>query len=199
MPYTAEKLGLLLLLRKQVDSKKKVRATYREGGASAMNNLKRAFTKLYAVYSKSLKSYLETKHTKANKSVRLPSLDCQLTGTLLQYKFPWNLKKKDVSGSPCCQHTSTMAVESNADLNAKNRELRTSASANGGDSKCTATSALDGSKEWTQQSIARGDRTFCLDSAHHDGDPKTQRPGASACQRSLFAQAAPGCVDFVCN
>jgi hypothetical protein len=93
MPYTAEKLGLLLVLRKQVNSEKKVRASSREGGASATNDLKRSFTKLYAVYGKSLQSYLETKRAEANKSVRLPSLDRQLTGTLLQYKFPWNQRK----------------------------------------------------------------------------------------------------------
>ena len=106
--------------------------------------MKRAFAKLYAAYGKSLQSYLETKRAEANKSVRLPSLDRQLTGTLLQYKFPWNQRKKDANGCPCCQHTSTMAVESNADVNAKNRELRTKASANGGDGKFTAASALHG-------------------------------------------------------
>ena len=40
MPYTAEKLGLLLVLREQVNSEKKVRASSREGGASATNDLK---------------------------------------------------------------------------------------------------------------------------------------------------------------
>ena len=40
MLYMAEKLGLLLVLCEQVDSKKKVRASSREGGASATNNLK---------------------------------------------------------------------------------------------------------------------------------------------------------------
>jgi hypothetical protein len=144
MPYMAEKLGLLLVLREQVDSEKKVRASFRKGGASATNNLKRAFTKLYAAYSKSLQSYLKTERPEANKSVRLPSLDCQLTGTLLLYNFQWNPRKKDVSGCPCCQHTSTMTVESNADVNAKNRELRTKAPANGGDGKFMATSALHG-------------------------------------------------------
>ena len=83
-----------------------------------MNNLKQAFTKLYAAYSNSLQSYLETKGAEANKSICLPSLNRQLTGTLLQYKFPWNQRKKDVNGCPCCQHTSTMSVESNVDVNA---------------------------------------------------------------------------------
>ena len=69
MPYTAEKLGLLLVLCEQVNSEKKVRASSREGGASATNDLKRAFTKLYAAYVKSLQSYLETKCAEANKSV----------------------------------------------------------------------------------------------------------------------------------
>ena len=144
MVYTAEKLALLLVLREQVDSKKKVRASSRAGGASATNDLKRAFAKLYAAYDKSLQSYLEAKRTEANKSVRLLSLYRQLTGTLLQYKFPWNQMKKDADGCPCCQHTATMAVESNADVSAKNRELRTKASANGGDGKFTAASALHG-------------------------------------------------------
>ena len=40
IPYTAEKLGLLLVLREQVNSEKKVRASSREGGASATNDLK---------------------------------------------------------------------------------------------------------------------------------------------------------------
>jgi hypothetical protein len=68
--------------------------------------------------------------------------DRQLVGILLQYKFPWNPRKKDEDGCPCCQHTATMAVESNADVNAKNCELRTNASANGGDGKVTAVWAL---------------------------------------------------------
>ena len=40
IPYTTEKLGLLLVLREQVNSEKKVRASSREGGASATNDLK---------------------------------------------------------------------------------------------------------------------------------------------------------------
>ena len=114
MTYTAEKLALLLVLREQVDSEKKVRASSRVGGASATNGLKRAFTKLYNAYDKSLQSYLETKRAEANKYVRLPSLNRQLTGILLQYKFPWNPRKKDEDGCPCCQHTAMMAVKSNA-------------------------------------------------------------------------------------
>jgi hypothetical protein len=84
------------------------------------------------------------KSAEANKSVCLPSLNHQLTVTLLQYKFPWNQRKKDADGCPCCQHTATMAVESHAGVNAKNRELRTKASANGGVGKFTAASALHG-------------------------------------------------------
>ena len=106
--------------------------------------MKRAFTKLYAAYGKSLQSYLETKRAEANKSVRLPLLNRQLTGTLLQYKLPWNQRKKDANGFPYCQHTSTMAVESNADVNAKNHELRTKASENVGNGKFTAALALHG-------------------------------------------------------
>jgi hypothetical protein len=54
MPYTAEKLALLLVLCEQVDSKKKIRASSRAGRAPSMNDLKQAFAKLYAAYNKSL-------------------------------------------------------------------------------------------------------------------------------------------------
>jgi hypothetical protein len=140
----AEMLALLLVLREQVNSKKKVRASSRVGGAPSMNDLKQAFAKLYTAYDKSLQLYLETKSAEANKSVRLLSLNRQLTGTLLQYKFPWNQRKKDADGCPCCQHTTTMAVELHANVNAKNRELCTKASANGGNGKFTAALALHG-------------------------------------------------------
>ena len=182
MPYTAEKLGLLLVLREQVNSEKKVRAcSPRKGRASATNDLKRAFAKLYAAYGKSLQSYLETKRAEANRSVRLPSLDRQLTGTLLQYKFPWNQRKKDANGCPCCQHTSTMAVESNADVNAKNRELRTKASANGGDGKFTAASASHGC--YCYSNNCRGHRagfgcSECMRKYSDDGETPIDRgPG----------------------
>jgi hypothetical protein len=87
MPYTAEKLALLLVLRDQVDSKKKVQASSRVGEASLMNDLKRAFRELFAAYSTSLELYLVMKRSEAGKSIRLPSLDRQLIGTLVQYKF----------------------------------------------------------------------------------------------------------------
>jgi hypothetical protein len=144
MPYMAEKLALLLVLCEQVDSEKKVRASSHAGRAPSTNDLKRAFAKLYTAYDKSLHSYLETKSTKANKPIHLLSLNHQRMGTVLQYKFPWNQRKKDADGCPCCQHTATMAVESHANVNAKNRELRTKASANGGNGKFTAASALHG-------------------------------------------------------
>ncbi len=142
VPYTAEKLALLLIIHDQLDSKKKVRASSRVGEASPMNDLKRAFRELFAAYSTSLKSYLASKRSKAGTSIRLPSLDRQLTGTLVQYKFPWNHRMKDADSCPCCQHTLMMSVESQAGVNAKNRELQTKASADGGDGKFKAISAL---------------------------------------------------------
>ena len=87
-----------------------------------------------------------TKCTEAGKSIRLPSLDRQLTGTLVQYKFPWNQWMQDADSCPCCQHSLRMAVESQsqAGVNAKNSELQTKASAGGGDSKFKALLALHG-------------------------------------------------------
>jgi len=46
-----------------------------------------------------------------------------------------------MNGCPCCLHISTMAVESQTDVKAKNRELRAKASAGGGDGKFSAASA----------------------------------------------------------
>jgi len=142
--YTAEKLALLLVLREQVDMEKKVRASSRTCGASPTNDIKRAYRDLFAVYSTCLDSYNEKKRTEGCKSVRLPSLDRQLNGPLLQYKFPWNQANKDSDACPCCLHSMTMPVESRVEVNAKNRELRTKASENGGDGKFKAISALHG-------------------------------------------------------
>jgi hypothetical protein len=83
--YTARKLALLLVLRDQVNSKKKVRASPRAGAMPHMNNLKRAFCNLFDAYDKSLVSYIKTKQAKANKSVHLPLLNRQPAGPLLQY------------------------------------------------------------------------------------------------------------------
>jgi hypothetical protein len=109
-----------------------------------MTDLKRAMRDLSDSYNKSLTSYTETKRAEANKSVRLPSLDRQLTGPLRQYNYTWSERKRDMNGCPCCLHMSTMAVESQMDVNAKNRELRAKASAGGGDGKFSAASALHG-------------------------------------------------------
>ena len=95
--FTADKLARLLVLREQVDAEKKVRAiapsSRQNRGAAAtptppMNDLKRALKALFTAYDKCLTSYIEAKRAEANKSVRLPSLDRQLTGPLLQYDFP---------------------------------------------------------------------------------------------------------------
>jgi len=78
VPYTSEKLALLLVLCDQVNSAKKVRASPHAGVMLQMTNLKRAMRDLSDSCNKSLTSYTETKRAKANKSVRLTSLDCQL-------------------------------------------------------------------------------------------------------------------------
>ena len=49
-----------------------------------------------------------------------------------------------MDGCPCCLHTTAMAVKSQADVNAKNRELRAKASTGGGDDKFIAASAHHG-------------------------------------------------------
>jgi hypothetical protein len=144
VPYTAEKLALLLVLRNQVDSAKKVRASPRAGATPQMTDLKRAMRNLSGSYDNSLTSYTEMKQAEANKSVRLPSLDRQLTGPLQQYDYTWSKRKRDEDGCPCCLHMSTMAIESQSDVNAKNRELRAKTSAGGGDGKFVAASALHG-------------------------------------------------------
>jgi hypothetical protein len=62
VPYTTEKLALLLVLHDQVDSKQKVRASPRAGTAMPqMSNLKRAFCDLFKAYNTSLISYVEMK------------------------------------------------------------------------------------------------------------------------------------------
>ena len=62
-PYMAEKFVLLLVLRDQIDSEKKVQVSSRAatGRAAPMNTLKRAFKDLSTTYINSLQSYLETK------------------------------------------------------------------------------------------------------------------------------------------
>jgi hypothetical protein len=77
-------------------------------------------------------------------SPSLPTLDRQLTGPLIQYKFPWNKLNRDPSACPCCGHSFTMPIELQADVNAKNRKQCTKASANGGDGKLNAVSATHG-------------------------------------------------------
>jgi hypothetical protein len=143
VPYTTEKLVLLLVLRNQVDSKKKVRVSPRAGAATPqMNNLKRAFLDLFDAYNKSLVSYVKMKGAEANKSVCLRLLDRQLTGHLLQYDHAWNQRKKEADGCSCCLHMSMMAVKSQADVNAKNRKLCPKALAGGGDGKFITILAL---------------------------------------------------------
>jgi len=144
VPYTSEKLALLLVLCDQVNSAKKAWASPRAGVMPQMTDLKRAMCDLSNLYNKSLTSYTETKRTEANKSVHLPSLDRQLTGPLQQYNYTWSKRKRDMNGCPCCLHMPTMAVESQTDFNAKNRELRAKASAGGGDGKFSVALALHG-------------------------------------------------------
>jgi hypothetical protein len=144
MLYTAKKLALLLVLHNQDNGKEKVRASPRAGTMPQMNNLKLAFCNLFDGYDKSLVSYIKTKQAEADKSVCLPLLDHQLKGPLLQYNHTWNQRKKDVDGCRCCLHVSTMAIKFQADVNAKNCELRAKASAGGGDGKFVAASALYG-------------------------------------------------------
>jgi hypothetical protein len=109
-----------------------------------MNALKQAFKDLNDIYEKSLVSYCKTKCAEASKSIRLPMLDRQLTGPLLQYKFPWNKLNRDPSACPCCGHSFTMLVELQADMNAKNCKQCTKASANGGDRKFNTVSVNHG-------------------------------------------------------
>ncbi len=141
------------VLHEQVDAKKKVRAatvssSRRNQGEGTptppMNDLKRSLKNLLTAYDKCLVPYIEARRAEANKSVRLPSLDRQLTRPLRQYDFPFNNRKKDLDGCPLCLHLSTIVVESQSDVNTKNRELRNKASADGGDGKFTAVLALHG-------------------------------------------------------
>ena len=109
-----------------------------------MTNLKQAMRDLSDSYDNSLTSYTEAKRAEANKSVRLPSFDSQLTGPLQQYNYTWSKRKRDMDGFPYCLHILTIAVESQADVNAKNCKLRAKASAGGGDGKFIAASAHQG-------------------------------------------------------
>jgi hypothetical protein len=109
-----------------------------------MNALRRAFKDLNATYEKSLALYCETKHAEASKSICHPMLNSQLTGPLLQYKFPWNKLNRDPSACPCCGHSFTMPIELLANVNAKNCKQHTKASANGGGGKFITESANHG-------------------------------------------------------
>ena len=144
MPYTSKKLALLLFLCNQANSVKKVRASPRAGVTPQMTDLKQAMRDLSDSYDSSLTSYTKAKLAKANKSVQLPSLDCQLTGPLQQYNYTWSERKRDMDGCPCCLQMTTMAVESQADVNAKNCELCAKALTGGGDGKFIAASAHHG-------------------------------------------------------
>jgi hypothetical protein len=197
--FTADKLARLLVLREQVDAEKKVRAiapsSRQNRGAAAtptppMNDLKRAMKALFTAYDKSLTSYIEAKRAEANKSVRLPSLDRQLTGPLLQYDFQFNNRKKDNDGCPLCLHLSTMAVESQADVNAKNRELRRKASADGGDGKFMAVSAKHGC--YCSLNNCRGHEKGygcyeCLRKAADGEKPVDRGPGTCGFECSVYA------------
>lgn len=63
-----------------------------------MNDLlKRALHDLFSAYDKCLMLYIEAKQAEANKSVRLPSLNRQLTDSLHHHDFPFNNRKKDLN------------------------------------------------------------------------------------------------------
>ena len=110
--FTADKFARLLVLREQVDAKKKIRPQHpcQDTPTPPMNDLKRSLKNLFTAYDKCLVPYIEARRAKANKSVRLPSLDRQLTGPLRQYDFPFNNRKKDLDGCPLCLHLSTIAI-----------------------------------------------------------------------------------------
>jgi hypothetical protein len=181
VPYTAKKLAPLLVLCNQVDSKKKVGASPCIGAATPqMNNLKRAFRDLFDAYNTSLASYVKMKQADANKSVRLSSLNRQLTGPLLQYNHAWSQRKKDADGCPCCLHVSMMAVKLQADVNSKNCKLRTKASAGGGDGKFVAISALHSCYCLLNNCRGHQGGYGCFDCIRKAVDGKTpveQRPG----------------------
>jgi hypothetical protein len=147
-PYLGKELTLLLILWDQLDRKKKIQASscMSTSGVAPMNALKWAFKDLNTTYKKSLESYHEMKCTEESKSIHLPTLDHQLMGPcpLLQYKFPWNKANKDLSACPCCGHSLTMLIKSQAGVNEENCEQCTKASANGGGGKLNAVSAIHG-------------------------------------------------------
>ena len=88
-----------------------------------------------------------------------------------------------MNGCPCRPHISTMAVESQTDVKAKNRELRAKASAGGGDhGKFSAASAPHGC--YCSPNNCRGHRGGygccfeCVRKADEDGEvPVDRGPG----------------------
>ena len=137
--FVAENLALLLVLRRQVEKEKvarlEVSTRSASGGRPKSNDLKRAFRKLWTIYEKSLKLYVQAEKDEENKVHRTPSLNVQLTGTRDQDKVPWGKWTKYESNCPMCVHASTMPMQSREDINAANARLREDAEANDGDGK----------------------------------------------------------------
>jgi hypothetical protein len=80
---------------------------------------------------------------------------------------------KDADSCPCCQHSLTMAVESQAGVNAKNRELQTKASADGGDGKFKAVSALHGCYCYSNNCCGHRGGYGCTECMRKAADGKT--------------------------
>ena len=113
----ADKLAMLLVLRKQADDAKKSRASIR--ATTPMNELKRAFAELKRVFSPCYVIYLEEVQRQANVKHRTPLLNYQNSGKRLQDLFPFAFAKKDCAAcpSPRCGHKSTMECGSHSVAN----------------------------------------------------------------------------------
>ena len=101
-----------------------------------MNDLKRAFAKLYAVFKPCYKLFLEDERKQRNIKHRTPSLNMQSIGPREQDNVNFDPAMKDLFPCAYCGHLSTITVgRCNAVINADNENARAEASAEGGDGK----------------------------------------------------------------
>ena len=139
--FVANKLALLLVLRRQVQKKNEenktnqavTRAQKSVHRTLKATDLKRAFIKLWGAYEKSLKNYVEAEKKISNILHSTPSLSYQINGKCAQDLVPWMSWTKCQSNCPACTHVLTMPLQSRAISNAEDARRRAVTEADGGD------------------------------------------------------------------
>jgi hypothetical protein len=177
--FVAEHLALLLVLRRQVKKEKEARLEVEQSTWSASKGvpkatpLKRAFRKLWAIYTTPLKLYTQAERDEEYVVHRTPSLSLQLTGARDQDHVPLEKWTKYESNCPVCTHAWTMPMQSHEDVNAANAWLRKASEANGGDEKFVATETKVGCYCYGQNCIGDKDGIGCwrcVDLAMKEGE-----------------------------